>query len=111
MMAFVAGGKRLLSVGNDKRGYLWDVGKGTEIRQFGGHLNQIVHLAVSHDGRKMVTGERNRGDGLIIFWNPENGTELRRYRSEKRVDLLGMTPDGTSLLVGSDKILTLYRLN
>ncbi len=111
MMAFLAGGKRLLSVGNDKRGYLWDVGKGTEIRQFGGHLNQIVHLAVSHDGRKMVTGERNRGDGLIIFWNPENGTELRRYRSEKRVDLLGMTPDGTSLLVGSDKILTLYRLN
>ena len=111
MLTFVAGGKRLISVSDDKQGILWDVKNGTQLRIFGGHDDQIVHLAVSRDGRKLVTGERRRGDGLIILWNPETGRELRRYRAEKRVDLMGMTPDGALLVIGHDKDLSVYQLN
>lgn len=111
MLRFLSGGKRLVSVGDDKRGYLWDVTRGTQLRQFGGHEDQVVYLAASRDGRKLVTAERRRGDGLIIFWDTETGHEIKRYRAEKRVDLLGMTPDGTLLVVGSDKNLTVYRLD
>jgi WD40 repeat protein len=111
MLAFVAGGKRLVSVSDDKQGILWDTKNGTQLRILGGHDDQIVHLAVSRDGRKLVTGERRRGDGLIILWDPETGRELRRYRAEKRVDLMGMTPDGTLLVIGHDKDLSVYQLN
>lgn len=111
MLTFVAGGRRLVSVSDDKQCILWDVKTGTQLRILGGHDDQIVHLAVSRDGRKLVTGERRRGDGLIILWDPETGRELRRYRAEKRVDLMGMTPDGTLLVIGHDKDLSVYQLN
>lgn len=111
MLTFVAGGRRLVSVSDDKQGILWDTKNGTQLRIMGGHDDQIVHLAVSRDGRKLVTGERRRGDGLIILWDPETGRELRRYRTEKRVDLMGMTPDGTLLVIGHDKELSVYQLN
>lgn len=111
MLAFVAGGRRLVSVSDDKQAILWDAKNGTQLRILGGHDDQIVHLAVSRDGRKLVTGERRRGDGLIILWDPETGRELRRYRAEKRVDLMGMTPDGTLLVIGHDKDLSVYQLN
>ena len=111
MLTFVAGGRRLVSVSDDKQGILWDTKNGTQLRIMGGHDDQIVHLAVSRDGRKLVTGERQRGDGRIILWDPETGRELRRYRTEKRVDLMGMTPDGTLLVIGHDKELSVYQLN
>jgi len=48
---------------------------------------------------------------LVILWDAQNGQELRRYRVEKRIDLLGMTPDGRLLVLGSGKELTSYRLD
>ncbi len=103
--------RRLVSVAEDKRGFVWDIKTGIQLRQLGGHNEEIHHLAISRDGKKLFTGEGKSGDGLVISWNPESGRELQRYRASRNIDQMWIAPDGTALVVGHDKNLSVYKLN
>jgi len=107
MLAFLAGGSYLVSAAEDKLVLIWNPRNGTQQQILRGHADEVVHLAVSRDGQRVLSGDEK----LVILWDAQNGQELRRYRVEKRIDLLGMTPDGRLLVLGSGKELTSYRLD
>lgn len=111
MVAFAAGGKYLVSASDDKLVLVWNLRNGVQQQVLRGHEDNVVYLAVSRDGHRVVSGEQRRSGGLIILWDGKTGQEIRRYRVEKRIDLLAMTPDGRTLLLGSGKELTSYRLD
>lgn len=111
MLSFFGGGKHLVSSGDDKLVIVWDMKNGTHQHILRGHDDNVVHLAVSRDGQMMVSGERRRSGGQIILWDLLKGQEIRRYQVEKRMDLLGMTPDGRQLVITSGKELAVYRID
>ena len=111
IMTFTGDGKHLVSAGDDKLLLVWNIQNGTRQQIMRGHSDNVVHLAASRDGQRVVSGENKRSGGLVILWDTLKGQELRRYRFEKKVDLLGMTPDARLLVVGSGKELTGYRMD
>jgi WD40 repeat protein/uncharacterized caspase-like protein len=58
-----------------------------------GHLYAVTSIAVSPDGRFVLTGS---GDGTIL-WEKESGREIRRY-SNNGVTGVAFSPDGRSIL-------------
>lgn len=102
-----AGSKQLVSGGDDKLVLVWDLRSGTQHQILRGHSDDVAHLAVSATGQRIVSGAGN----VIIVWDGVKGQELRRYRLEKRADLLGMTPDGRLLVVARGKQLSAYRMD
>jgi hypothetical protein len=44
---------------------LWDLANGREIKQFKGHRGPILCLAVSRDGRQLISGS---ADGSMRLW-------------------------------------------
>lgn len=109
-LAYLPGGRQLLSIGDDKLVFLWDLANGTVAKILRGHDDNVVFMAVAADGKRAVTAERRRSGGLIIFWDLVSGKELKRVKAERRIDLLTMALDGKSLIVASEKELTVYRL-
>ncbi len=53
-MIFMPDGKRLVTYGQDCR--LWDVAAGKEVRRYDGYQRGMDHVAVSPDGRTLITG-------------------------------------------------------
>src|SRR5438876_8092617 len=83
--AFLPNGRQVVTAGGhdpvgagdrpDGEVRLWDVETGEEIRRFKGHDHEIKSLAVSADGKRMLTaGQDNR----MILWDVDKGTEIRR---------------------------------
>lgn len=107
MLAFLTGSNHLVSAAEDKLVLIWNPRNGTQQQILRGHVDEVIHLAVSRDGQRVLSGDEKQ----VILWDARKGQELRRFRVEKRVDLLGMTPDGRTLVLGSGKELTSYRLD
>lgn len=109
MVAFV-GNRQVVSAGDDKLVLVWDLKSGSQQQVLRGHEDGVVHLGISKGGQRLVSAEQRRSGGLVILWDGLKGQELKRYRVEKRIDLLGLTPDGQILVIGRGKELTSYRL-
>lgn len=105
-----AGNRQLVSAGDDKLVLVWDIKNGSQQQVLRGHEDGVVHLALAKGGQRLVSAEKRRSGGVVILWDLAKGQELKRYRVEKRVDLLEVTPDGQLLVIGSGRELTSYRL-
>jgi WD40 repeat protein len=69
-----------------------------EIARLEGHVGHVLALAVSHDGRTLVSGA---ADGAIKFWSLETfeeAAQIVKFRGP--VHALRFSPDGTQLAVG-----------
>lgn len=106
MLSFVAGSSRLVSISDDKLVMVWDLRSGTYQQILRGHADNVIHLAVSRDGQRVLSGDGK----LVIMWDGQKGQELRRYQVGKRAGLLGVTPDGRLLVLVSGKEMSTYRL-
>src|SRR5262249_48637415 len=74
-LAFLPGGKRLLTGGHDRLLRLWDVTTGKEVRNFTGHPGGLHSLAVSRDGKTAVSC---CGSSTWLYvWDVEKGKLLR----------------------------------
>ena len=69
-----ADGKRLLTGGFDKTLRLWDADTGKELRVFDSHTDAIHAVALSPDGKRVLSAS---GD-LVRLWDAQTGKELRQ---------------------------------
>ena len=79
----------------------------SEIRRLTGHTGEVRDLALSPDGRTLVTAGC---DGDVRVWDMDSGLTSKILKGHKgQVYTLAMSPDGRRVLSGgSDKILRLW---
>ncbi len=75
---------------------IWDVESGRELRQLQGHMSQIESIAISPDGRLVLTGSR---DWTARLWDMESGRQIRRFgHSSYCVARVAFSSDGRSVI-------------
>jgi WD40 repeat protein len=82
-----------------------------EMRQFEGHAGEIRRLAVSPDGRRLLTGSL---DHTFRLWDIASGKELRQWDGHSGQNVYGVAflPDGKRALTGGfDKVVHLWNLD
>ena len=81
-----------LVTGDDDTARLWDVATGKEVRAFSGHTSQISAVALTRDGKKLLTA--GSGDCSLRLWDLATGQELCRLVSFKDGSWATYDPDG-----------------
>jgi WD40 repeat protein len=83
-----------------------------EIRRFLGHTGTVRRVALSADGRRLLsTGGWPAGDGTIRLWDVASGKELHRFEGGLgQVLVVEFSPDGTRALSGSGDATIPFRL-
>ncbi|MDR3636139.1 MAG: hypothetical protein P4L84_20220 [Isosphaeraceae bacterium] len=114
-LAFLAGGKKLVSVSADGTGRIWPLpvkpdDKTAEPIVLNGHKGPVHAVAVTPDGESIATGGE---DGTIRLWHAVDGKSQRELAGHTGPVLaLAISPDGKTLLTGSaDKTARLFELS
>ncbi len=98
-LAFAPDGRRVYSTclgGVDSAVRIWDATTGGLIGKMDGHKGDVWGLAVSRDGKRVLTG----GD-TVILWDAETRTEIRRLNGHKGgVGDVALLPDGRRAVSG-----------
>ena len=98
---FTSDSKHLLSSG-DNVVRVWDVATGKEARRFEGHTGQIKAMAMSPDGKKLVTGGEDR---VIRLWDVATGKPLHEFKGHTdTVTALAFAPDGRRIISGGGNL-------
>lgn len=110
-LVFSPGGSMLATAGDDKSIILWNVADGSLQKRLLGHDNRIIGLGISRDGHRLVSAESKRSEGLLIVWDVKSGRQIKRFRTDRKIEAMALSPDGRQVMVASDKQLLLYRLD
>lgn len=89
-LLFAPDGHDLVVGGEDGEITTWHPGGGASTR-FVGHNDGVRGLAVSNDGRLMVSGSL---DGTMRLWRLKTGEEVMRLLSTRDGEWISSTPDG-----------------
>jgi WD40 repeat protein len=82
---------------------LWDAKTGKEIRTLNGHSGEVVSVAFSPDGKRIVSGSR---DTTLKVWDAQTGQEIHTLRGHMNwVTGVAYRPDGKHIVSGSGDIL------
>ena len=86
---------------------VWDLETGQQVGKMEGHKQIVWGLAVSRDGRRVLTG----GD-TIILWDAQTRTEIRRFNKHTdKVEGVAFLPDGRrAVSSGHDGTIRLWDL-
>jgi WD40 repeat protein len=88
---------------------LWDLTTGKEIRQFTGHTKDVRRIAISPDGKQLLSGSF---DGTMRLWDLQTGKEIRRFDSSGHfVEAVAFTRDGKRIVCcyGSRGVEAIYK--
>ena len=97
-VAFTRDSKQVLSSG-DNVIHVWDVATGKEARRFEGHKDLVPGMALSPDGRRLVTGGDDR---TVRLWDVASGKELHQFKGHTdRVTCVAFAADGRRVASGS----------
>jgi WD40 repeat protein/serine/threonine protein kinase len=85
---------------------LWDMATGAPTIKLAGHLGQVNDLALSTDGRTMVTGSY---DHSAIVWDVETRSPRITLRGQDGpVRTVAITPDGETVVTSVDSVAQLW---
>lgn len=100
-VAFAPDGKQAVTGGGNAFGdkgaaeaslRMWDLTTGKEIRPFLGHTKDVRRVAISPDGKQILSGSF---DGTMRLWDLQTGKEIRRFDGPGHfVEAVAFTPDG-----------------
>jgi hypothetical protein len=97
-VAFTNDSKFVFASG-DNAIHLWDVATGKETRRFEGHAGLVPAMALSPDGKRLVTGGDDR---VIRMWDVATGKELHQLKGHTdTVTSLAYAHDGRHIVSGS----------
>jgi WD40 repeat protein len=83
----------------DKTVRAWDATSGVELCWLRGHEGVVESVAISPDGRQIVSGDN---DNTVRVWDTISGVELHCLRGhEKSVWSVTFSPDGRQVVSGS----------
>jgi WD40 repeat protein len=87
----------------------WDLSSGNAVRKFEGHSGGVLALALSPDGRRLLTGG---DDKTIRLWDTASGKELAKLTGHAdTVSCLAFSADGRRAVSGSlDRTVRLWGL-
>ncbi|MCK4900349.1 MAG: WD40 repeat domain-containing protein, partial [Anaerolineales bacterium] len=96
----------------------YDLSTGAEIQRLGGESEQDGHLgwadavAVSPDGKTVLTGSQSAGEeGRDLFlWDLASGEQLVEFETAEHVTAVAISPDGQNTLTAGNE-LVLWDLN
>ena len=103
-----SGGPDIWRNGKDSAVRVWDVDTGRQIRKLEGHKGRVLSVAVSPDGRQVLTG----GDTSLILWDAQSGKILHRFSGHsEQLSRVSFLPDGNRAVSSSyDKTIRLWDL-
>ena len=80
-----------------------------QIRAFNGHTGHIRHLAVSKDGKHLLSGSQ---DYSMRLWETETGKEVQKFEGKGWAWSVAFSPDETKVLSsgGVDKTMRLWKV-
>ncbi|MGK7933315.1 MAG: protein kinase [Microcystaceae cyanobacterium] len=91
--------KRHLAIVWQQQIYLWDLQGRTLLQNFLGHTKRINHVAVSSQGKRVVSGSK---DGTLRVWDGISGKEVQKMvETTGWVTRVVMTMDGQKIVSGS----------
>jgi WD40 repeat protein len=109
-------GRKAITGGSDDILYLWDLKTGKQLRKITGNTSAIGALALSPDGRFVVSGNSARTltknaietrDVVIKLFSVANGKQMHVFKGDlKNIFALAFSPDGRFVLSGGmgDKV-------
>jgi WD40 repeat protein len=104
------GGRRAVSCGKDKTVRLWDLDSGQEIGCFRKHRAEVSWLAVSPDGRRILSSKSHGSE--LRLWEVDTRKVIQRLDWGSASPTRGsITPDGRyAIWGGSDGTARVYLL-
>jgi WD40 repeat protein len=96
--AFSPDGGSVLLGGSDGGVRLWDIHKGTLIREYKGHTDQVYSVAFSPDGKFILTASL---DKTVRLWEANTGKLIRVLSHKYYVGKARFSPDGKFILSSS----------
>ena len=98
------------SGGNDGVLRIWDLITGSQLREWTGHMDEVLSLAFSSDGRRLASGSAG---GLVHIWDPVTGHQFSQISGHTdRVWSVEFAPAGDRLAsAGSDGVVKLWDSN
>src|SRR5262249_14107 len=95
-VAFAPDGKTVTSGSFSRVVEEWDVATGKQVRTFAGHTSSVMSLAISPDGRFLLTGP-SKGDGVRL-WDRASAKVLHSLPGHgAQVIGVAFSPDGKRL--------------
>src|SRR4030095_6241840 len=92
---------QLVAVATDKEVALWNVGSGEKVFALSGHQAVVNRLALSHDGRTVISADEG---GTIKVWDTTTGQNRTTVNTGGKVTAMRLGPGGQLLAsAGEDR--------